>query len=362
MKKLLIYLFVLISVGVSAQGPVTSVIPLTRGGSITIPYNGIYDVSTLYRCTTDSTENHTDTLATDLSFIYSGRAAQIGTTFTLWFNNTHIITGSHKIFILSNDFTNLLSNQVNLELLCQYNGHAWTVFSVDSTISLRLTNYVTLTQLNDTLTNYVQQEQITNTVDTLAGINSGNFNRILVPLTSTSDSSLNAWNSAEGKRVLQSYAKLASPVFTGAPLSTTPATNDNSTKIATTNFVDNYVASYEPPYFLCGGTISSTVALSTGAGTGATATVTGNAADFQVNLTTGSAPATSATICTVSFTNAYPNTPLAYIQPRNSIAAASAAFQLVIPSESTSGISFVSGGTGLAATTQYIFNVHVGAQ
>jgi hypothetical protein len=51
------------------------------------------------------------------------------------------------------------------------------------------------------------------------------------------------WNAVAGmgvllnKPTLTGYAPLASPTFTGVPLSTTPATRDNTTKIATTAFV-----------------------------------------------------------------------------------------------------------------------------
>lgn len=43
----------------------------------------------------------------------------------------------------------------------------------------------------------------------------------------------------EGNPISKTYAKLASPAFTGTPTAPTPATHDNSTKIATTAFVQS---------------------------------------------------------------------------------------------------------------------------
>jgi len=358
MKKILTYIFICLTIFSFAQNPVTNTIPLPKGGSITIPQS-TFDNTLYYRLTTDSNKYQIDTLATDLSFIYSdGRTPSPGTIFYLWFNNTDILPNGHHVFVLSNDFTHLLSTTVNLQLACQYNGYRWTVFSNDSLVNQKLSSYVSLPQLVDTLQNYPQQLQLTNALDTLAGVNSGNFQKILVPLTSTADSSLNAWNSAEGKRVLQSYALKASPVLTGAPLSTTPANGDNSTKIATTNYVQNTLAIYRDSLISCAIPVNSSVTLGTGAGTGASATVSGYDCGFQINLTTGSAPATSATICTVAFGGTYSITPVSIIQGRN-VNATSAASYLVTPSESTTGISLVSGGTALAGATQYIFNVIV---
>ena len=46
--------------------------------------------------------------------------------------------------------------------------------------------------------------------------------------------------------ILKSYAPLASPEFSGVPISTTPTTNDSSTKIATTAYVKDNLLSYAP--------------------------------------------------------------------------------------------------------------------
>lgn len=352
MKKILLILSVLICL--SGYSQITNTIPLPKGGSITIP-RSTFDNTSLYILNTLTP----DTLTSDLSFVYSDfRTPVAGTNFTLWFNFTTINPNGHKVFVLSNDLTTLVSGSVNLQLFCQYDGIQWTVFSVDQTIDQALSSYVSLPQLVDTLGNYVRQSQLVNTVDTLAGLNSAAFNRISVPLQATSDSSLSAANTATVKRILQSYARLASPVFTGVPISTTPSNGDNSSKIATTNFVQNALSLYQPSIILSNATISPTVVLGAGAGTGATATVTGNAVGFQINLTTGTGCTDTAAICTVNFTLPYPNTPLAFIQPRN-INATSAAAYLIRPSESTTGITLVSGLSALASNTQYIFNVVV---
>ncbi|MEG2348111.1 MAG: hypothetical protein RSB67_00495 [Clostridia bacterium] len=59
------------------------------------------------------------------------------------------------------------------------------------------------------------------------------------PITTSDNSSV-----AIGKleKNFDSYAPLASPSFTGAPLSTTPVSTDNSTKIATTAYVQSNLA------------------------------------------------------------------------------------------------------------------------
>jgi len=74
-------------------------------------------------------------------------------------------------------------------------------------------------------------------------------------------------------------ADIASPTFTGAPISTTPATSDNSTKIATTAFVRSAITTY-------GTGISGVTVQDTGSGVGTSSGVTTiNFTGTDVNVT-----------------------------------------------------------------------------
>lgn len=69
-------------------------------------------------------------------------------------------------------------------------------------------------------------------------------------------------------------ADLASPAFTGNPTATTQATNNSSTRLATTAFVNNQIAANEASVSITGGTIDG-VAITGG-------TITGLATDLAV--------------------------------------------------------------------------------
>ena len=67
-----------------------------------------------------------------------------------------------------------------------------------------------------------------------------------IPLTTTpftADNSTKIANTAYVKNNLSNYAMLFSPTFTGVPLTTTATTSDNSTQIASTAYVKNNLAS-----------------------------------------------------------------------------------------------------------------------
>lgn len=84
-------------------------------------------------------------------------------------------------------------------------------------------------------------------VDTLESIVSTGTAPLIIAST-TAVTNLNA-DMVDGVHA-SALATLASPTFTGTPLSTTPTTGDNSTKIATTAFVYNtkpYLASTTAP-------------------------------------------------------------------------------------------------------------------
>lgn len=297
------------------------------------------------------------TLSSDMSIIFSGTPL-IGSQFTIWFNGTNIHPNGHSIFILSQEYTKICSGVVNLFVTCTYNGTAWTVTSPPANIASILANYPDNTDLSDTLLNYVSQSQLTNTVDTLEGTNSGNFTKLRAPTLLLSTNTTEVVTTALLTTARALLAPLASPALTGAPTAPTQSLGDNTTKISNDNFVQNALAAYQPSIILSNQAINPTASFGAGAGTGAVATITGNAVGFRVNLTTGTGCSTSSNILTVAFTSSYPAIPLAFIQSRN-VNSTSAAFYLITPAEATTGIAFTSGGTALADATQYIFNVIV---
>jgi len=79
--------------------------------------------------------------------------------------------------------------------------------------------------------------------------------------TSTTIGTLGSSPTATTYWVNNLYAPIASPTFTGTPLSTTPTTNDNSTRIATTSFVQSIVSGFTPI------TITSSAGTAGGTGT-----------------------------------------------------------------------------------------------
>jgi hypothetical protein len=84
---------------------------------------------------------------------------------------------------------------------------------------------------------------------------------------------------AATKAYVDVKADIASPTFTGAPISTTPTTSDNSTKIATTAFVRNAITTY-------GTGISGVTVQDTGSGVGTSSGVTTiNFTGTDVNVT-----------------------------------------------------------------------------
>jgi hypothetical protein len=95
-----------------------------------------------------------------------------------------------------------------------------------------------------------------------------------------------------------------------------------------------------------------------GAGTGPTVGIDAESSDTRgvITVTTGTAPAASGGIITVTFANAFPNLgstfPLVFLSPYIANATSTAA-QQVITSVSTTFFTLVSGSTPLAASTQY---------
>lgn len=111
------------------------------------------------------------------------------------------------------------------------------------------------------------------------------------------------------------------------------------------------------------GGLPPTVATSTGSGTGSVpVTLKGSATDFNFNIITGTTPSGSnATIATFTMPSTCPTQTVPEFSDANKNTDALAVVSVVFAS-STSATQFVlvSGATGLAAATNYIWNVHVG--
>jgi hypothetical protein len=105
-------------------------------------------------------------------------------------------------------------------------------------------------------------------------------------------------------------------------------------------------------HHLIGGSSTPSHTLGTGAGTGASATVTGTDLAGQISVTTAGSPAAAATVITVTFANAYASAPYVVFSPVN------------LPAASTNNISvsstsahFVFTSTGILSSGQtYIYN------
>ncbi len=104
-------------------------------------------------------------------------------------------------------------------------------------------------------------------------------------------------------------------------------------------------------------TSAPTIAAGAGAGTSPTVTVSGTDLGHQVNVTTGTSPATSATVATVTFNVAYGAAPkVIQLTPANSVTAAlNGTAQIYVDAASTTTTVYVIkvGSGGLAASTAY---------
>ena len=67
----------------------------------------------------------------------------------------------------------------------------------------------------------------------------------LARITDNVASATKATNDSSNRNIVNTYATKASPAFSGTPTSPTPATSDNSTKIATTAFVRNLINQFK---------------------------------------------------------------------------------------------------------------------
>lgn len=115
---------------------------------------------------------------------------------------------------------------------------------------------------------------------------------------------------------------------------------------------------------LIGNTGAPSVTLGAGAGTGASATITGSDIGWLLTLTTGTAPAGSrAIVASIGFAMAYASAPIVQMTPGNDNAALlSGATMPFVPARgltngvTTTGCTVLGGPTALAASTTYVFN------
>jgi hypothetical protein len=109
---------------------------------------------------------------------------------------------------------------------------------------------------------------------------------------------------------------------------------------------------------LGGGT--TTIAAGTGAGTGPTVSLSGNDVNGQITITTGTSPAASAIICTVTLSAAFGSAPFVIFSPANANAALLSGASMIFVTSNTTTFSLNSGTSGLTATTTYLLNYHLG--
>lgn len=109
---------------------------------------------------------------------------------------------------------------------------------------------------------------------------------------------------------------------------------------------------------ILGGSGAPTIAAGTGAGTSPTVSVTGNNNAGQINITTGTSPAASAAVATVTFNAAgsYPAAPYVVFSPANAAAAALTGGQAIFVTATQTSFSLNAGASALAAATQYLWN------
>lgn len=110
---------------------------------------------------------------------------------------------------------------------------------------------------------------------------------------------------------------------------------------------------------LVGNSSAPSIAADTGAGTGPTISVSGTDLSGYITLTTGSTPATSAVVATVTYNTAYSATPkTVLLSPGNGQAASLSGNAQVYANQgtmSTTQFSIQVGSTALTASTQYIW-------
>lgn len=107
----------------------------------------------------------------------------------------------------------------------------------DASYWVKAINANTLTTI---LEDYVSSSDLSKYLPLSGGILTGNLNASGYNITASEfigNLNGNAENDGNGNNIVETYAPLSSPAFSGTPTAPTPAASDNSTKLATTAFV-----------------------------------------------------------------------------------------------------------------------------
>jgi hypothetical protein len=127
------------------------------------------------------------------------------------------------------------ANVANIVLQANVNGTITTVLNVNSSTGLITVAADPTNDLGIATKRYVDLSS--SGVDTKLAANVSAINASLATLTANAATQHNTLLSLEALK-----ANIASPTLTGTPISTTPLTNDDSTRIATTAFVKSAIA------------------------------------------------------------------------------------------------------------------------
>ena len=107
-------------------------------------------------------------------------------------------------------------------------------------------------------------------------------------------------------------------------------------------------------HFIGGGS-APTLAAGTGAGTSPTVSIAGTDTAGTITVTTGTSPATNATIVTVTFATAYASGPYCLVTPANAATAALGSAAAFVSSSSTTTFLLTSNAVALAGSTTYVW-------
>lgn len=121
-------------------------------------------------------------------------------------------------------------------------------------------------------------------------------------------------------------------------------------------FNNSFGTSRAPTAFAFQGPTAPAIAANTGAGTTPTIAIQGSDREGKITLTTGSAPAASADVCTATFNVALPVAPYVTLTPGNAAAAALSGNAAVYVTPATTTFKISVGSTNLVAATQYIWH------
>ncbi len=111
-------------------------------------------------------------------------------------------------------------------------------------------------------------------------------------------------------------------------------------------------------HIISGGSAPS-IAANTGAGTSPTISISGTDTAGTITLTTGSSPATSADVLTVTFAAAFSAAPQVVFSPANGNAATLSGNAAVYVTPATGTFKLSTGSSGLTGSTQYKWTYHV---